>query len=258
MRRAELLREAQQAEVVDVHLGARGSVPRRVAMPKARWTSALLTRMSTLPPISPASSRTDLRVGDVERHQRTCGSVARSSKPGSFFHGSAMADPDDVGAGLRRALHQRLADRGLAVGDQHLAELRVAGHFAQLPVVCHVYGLLVREARPAPPGRRGRACARHRARGAVGTSPCRCATTRRPAVELHQAEPPRQRARGRTDRCCDAACVSRKQLPSRPLRLPRSSAVRKAAAGRPRAAGTAPCRSPGTAAARSGRAPRRR
>ena len=93
------------------------------------------------------------------------------------------------------ALHERLADRGLAVGDQHLAELRVAGHLAQHPVVGHVFALL-RSGNPISTACAGavepRADAAPRVGRARRTSPCRCTITVGPASRLHQAQPPRQ------------------------------------------------------------------
>src|SRR4029077_21119528 len=106
-----------------------------------------------------------------------------------LFPGLAMADPNDVRAGLRERFHQGLAERGLAVGDEHLALLRVAGEFAQLPVVCHIGAFLW--------GKGGD----YRLPGAVEHRPnahalfdsfMEMSHYRRPAIELHQAETPRQ------------------------------------------------------------------
>ena len=65
------------------------SVPRRPEMPKVRCTSALLITMSTLPPISPASSVTDRPFVRSSGTSVTSFIREMSSKPGSFFQGSA-------------------------------------------------------------------------------------------------------------------------------------------------------------------------
>ena len=177
------------------------SVPRRAAMPKARWTSALLTTMSTLPPISPASSVTERPLVRSSGTSVTCGRAVMSSRPRQLLPRLGMADPDDLGAGLHQRLDERLADLGLAVGDEDLPELRVAGHLAQHLVVGHVFALLGRksdqhrgagavEARAdvdAHRGWRGVGHARRRRHVAVQVD-----DHRRPGVEAHQAEPPRQ------------------------------------------------------------------
>jgi hypothetical protein len=65
------------------------SMPTRAPMPLARWYSAVLTTMSTRPPISPASSTTERESVGSSGTGVTCGSAAIASKPGSRFHGSA-------------------------------------------------------------------------------------------------------------------------------------------------------------------------
>ena len=54
-----------------------------------------------------------------------------------------MAHPHDVRTRLDQGPHQGLTHRGFAVGDQGLAELGVAAHFAQHFVVGHVLALFL-------------------------------------------------------------------------------------------------------------------
>ena len=145
-----------------------------------------------------------------------------SSRPGSFFHGSAWPTQTMSAPALTSALHERLADRGLAVGDEHLAELRVAGHLAQHLVVCHVFALLGREIRSAPPGpaRSSRAPTAHALRARVADR--RRAGARSPSARRRGARgrAATAAARGRTGRCCGASRVSREQLARAGLRPP--------------------------------------
>src|SRR5712692_204575 len=103
-----------------------------------------------------------------------------------------MPDTDQIRSCLYKRIYQRLPYGGLAVGDEHLAEFRVAGELAQLPVVCHVRSLLLGK------------CDQHRLPGAVEhrsyTYSCRRFFNRpmkmghhgRAAVEPRQSQPPRQ------------------------------------------------------------------
>src|SRR5712692_5254197 len=103
-----------------------------------------------------------------------------------------MPDTDQIRSCLYKRIYQRLPYGGLAVGDEHLAEFRVAGELAQLPVVCHVRSLLLGK------------CDQHRLPGAVEhrsyTYSCRRFFNRtmkmgdhgRAAVEPRQAQPPGQ------------------------------------------------------------------
>jgi hypothetical protein len=143
-RRAELLREAQQAEVVDVHLRAR-----RLDAVAARYAEGAVVLGVVHQDVHLAADfgrelAHVLGVGDVERHQRHLGNLLQFVEPGEFLPGLGVPHPDELGAGRRERFYERLADAGLAVGDQDLAKLRIAGEFAQLAVFCHVHVLLVR------------------------------------------------------------------------------------------------------------------
>ena len=231
------------------------SVPRRAPMPKVRCTSALLITMSTLPPISPASSLTERPLVRSSGTSVTCGSAVMSSRPPSLLPRLGMADPDDVGAGLDQRRTMRLADRGLAVGHQHLAELRVAGHLAQHLVVGHVGAPFVRKsnqhglAGAVEPG------ADAHARRRIADLAVQVDHQRRAGIEMHQAQPPGQPLAEEQV----VAVVQRGAAEQ--LAFARSARASAGAAtgtcGRPRAAGTAPCRSPRRPAARSGPRPPR-
>ena len=152
--------------------------------------------MSTLPPISPGQFGHGAAVRQVERHQRHLRQRADVVETRQLLPRLGMADPDDLGAGLHQRLDQRLADLGLAVGDEDLPELGVAGHLAQHLVVGHVFALL------------GRKSDQHRGAGAIKARAdvdahrlrvlrrrdvaVQMDDHRRPGVEPHQAQPPRQ------------------------------------------------------------------
>ena len=232
------------------------SVPRRAPMPKVRCTSALLTTMSTLPPISPASSVTERPLVRSSGTSVTCGSAVMSSKPGSFFHGSAWPTQTMSAPAFTSACTIAWPDRGLAVGDQHLAELRVAGHFAQHPVVRHVCAPFVRKSDQHRLSGAVEPGADATRAGASPTSPCRCTISVGPASRCTRPEPPRQAL-------AEEQVVAVMQRAWRRAARPRPSARATAGAatgsgGRLRAAGTARRRSPGRPAARSGLRRRRR
>ena len=100
------------------------------------------------------------------------------------------AEPHDVGAGRDQRLGERLADRALAVGDQHLAEFRIAGHFAQHRIVRHGCRVLRRQRnqRRLPAFVEMRAHFDARRRGAVAMQ---MRQRDWPRVEPHGAEPDR-------------------------------------------------------------------
>ena len=226
------------------------SVPRRLATPCVRCTSALLMTMSTLPAMAPASSLTERPLVRSSGTSVTCGSAAMASKPGSFFHGSAWPTQIRSAPAFASALHQRLADGGLAVGDQHLAELRVAAHLAQHRVVGHVRSLLVGEGDQHRLAGAVQPRADLDARGRVGHVAMQVQHQRGAGIQPHQAQPPGQALaeeqvvavgqRGLAQQLALAALLA-------PLQVRWTGS-----GGRPRAAGTARRRSRRTPAARSG------
>jgi hypothetical protein len=72
-------------------------------MPKARCTSAFVDDDVDLAADLAGELADRPAVGEVERHQRHLAQAVMSSRPGSFFHGSAWPSPDDLGARLGRA-----------------------------------------------------------------------------------------------------------------------------------------------------------
>ena len=169
--------------------------------------------MSTLPPISPASSVTERPLVRSSGTSVTCGSARDVVEPGQLLPRLGVADPDDLGAGLDQRLDERLADLGLAVGDEDLAELRVAGHLAQHLVVGHVFALLGRKsdqhrgAGAVEPRADVDAHRVHARRRAAAATRRRRAGARSPSAR-HRGAPGRAAtaaARGRTGRCCGAA-----------------------------------------------------
>jgi hypothetical protein len=142
-RRAEVLRQAQQAEVVDVHLGARRLDA--VAAGNARVAMVLSVVHQDVDLAADLRGKLAhvLGIGDVERHERDLGEFLQFIEAREPLPRLCVAHPDELGARGGQRFHQCLPDGGLAVGDEHLSELGVAGEFAQLAIFGHVHILLV-------------------------------------------------------------------------------------------------------------------
>ena len=250
------------------------SVPRRAAMPKARWTSALLTTMSTLPPISPASSTTDRPSLRSSGTSVTGASAVMSSRPGSFFHGSAwptqtISAPACTSActsawptAVLPSVTRIFLNRGsLAISRSILSSAMCSLSSGGNPISTAAPA----RSRRAPTWTRtpdcGGAAAGRRLAGCAGAAaPCLASRRRcdvavqmddhgRPGVEADEAEPPRQSlAIERVVAVVEHGLAQ--QLAVARLRPPHELAPR-GSGGRRRAAGIAPPRSARTPAARS-------
>ena len=211
-----------------------------------RCSSAVLIRISTLPPITPARSRTDFSSVTSSGTRSICGSVGAS---GALLPRLGDAEPHDVGAGLHQRLGQRLPDRALAVGDQHLAEFRIAGHLAQHRIVRHVHCVLRRKRDqhrlPAFVEMRAHRDARRRGAIAMQVRQQRLG----PASSLHRAEPERHALA-----IVKLVRVMQHGIGDQVARAARSRAIPADATGnsrKPSAADTARWRNRNSAAARS-------
>ena len=231
-RGAERLREAQQAEIVHLHLGARGlGAAIRDAVGAMEFGGVDQDIDLAADHAGEIAHRS--LVGDVERHDLDLlGVELRRLLPRL-----RDADPDDVGAGLDQRPRQRLPDRALAVGDQHLAEFRIAGHLAQHRIVRHVRRILRRQrdqhrlsalVEMRAHAHASAACNRH-ADARAGSAPRRAAPVRAATA----------RARDSKARSSDAARCRRSARPRRRSRAIRAGAT--GTCGMPRAADTAPC-----------------
>ena len=163
-------------------------------MPWLRWNSALLIRISTLPPIEPARSSTERASVSSSGTTVTLARVSRcASKPGGCFHGSAIPAHTMSAPASTRALHQCLPGRALAVGDQNFPQFRIGGHLTQHPVVGQCWACRsreVRSARPVRPCRDARARGRRvRIRGRAIAVQMR--QHRDAFAQAHEAEPQR-------------------------------------------------------------------
>src|SRR5260221_8404513 len=106
-----------------------------------------------------------------------------------------MADPDEVRAGGGERFDERLAGGRLAVGDEHLAELRVAGECAKLAIIRHV--CLLRRGSIGKRDKHGLAGTieldvRYHLARRLPDALMHVRHDRRAAVELHEPKPPRQ------------------------------------------------------------------
>ena len=111
--RAELLREAQQAEVVHVHLRARGFHSLAVGDAEAAVHLGIVDEDVHLARDLRRGLAHVLRVGDVEGQQRHLREVFQFVEAGEFLPGLAVADPDDFRSRLGEGLGQGLAQRVL-------------------------------------------------------------------------------------------------------------------------------------------------
>ena len=175
------------------------------------------------------------------------------SKPGGFFHGSACPAHTRSAPAATIASTSALTERRLGVGDQDLAEFRIAGHFAQLAIVSHVRGVLLRDRDQSGLSGAveigGNAHARRRRRAVA----VQMGDDDRPAIEFDEAKPPRHALAIEQL----VAVVEQRfgnELAAAVLRAPIEPAA-TGRRGRLRAADTAPCRNRGRLAARGARAP---
>ena len=147
--------------------------------------------MSMRAPFCSACSVTDSGIGHVERHDLDPLDLAKRVEAGKRLPGIGETDKHDRGARVREGLRHRLTDGVAAVGDQHAAEFRIAGHLAQMGIVGHVFGVLRRQ------------CDRDRRAALVELEfePHPAALDRvavqmrdhdRTGIELHGADPPRR------------------------------------------------------------------
>ena len=214
-------------------------------MPWVRWNSAVLIRMSTLPPITPARSRTDLLVGHVERHD------ARPAASLPAHRGPAPAStarrcrprrcrrrprPEPCASACPTALLPSVIRTLRNFGS--LVISRSIGSSAMFVVSCG--GQRDQHRLPALVEMRAHAHARRRGRAIA----VQVRQQARPGVEPHQCQAATARARDSKARSSDAARFRRSVRPRR-----RSRAIRAGATGtsrRPRAADTAPCRNRGS------------
>ena len=199
--------------------------------------------MSTLPPISPASSSTDLPLVRSSGTSVTCGSLLMSSKPGSFFHGSAWPTHTMSAPAFTIACTSAWPT---AVLPSVTSTLRNFGSLViSLSILSSAMWSLSSLGNPistACPARSRRAPTRTRC-GALADLAVQVHDQRRPVVEVHEAEPPRQPLAEE-----QVVAVVQRRRAEQPacarLRGPAAAAA-TGSGGRPRAAGTAPRRSPG-------------
>ena len=145
--------------------------------------------MSTLPAISAASLSHVFRVGYVERHERHLGNLLELVEARKLFPWLGVAHPDDLGPAFRKSLDERLAHGGFAVRDEDLAVPRVAGELAQLPIVCHIAILLLRQ---GDDDRLPGAVEHRSTRTFPFDGGVQVGHHRRAAIELDQSQAPRQ------------------------------------------------------------------
>ena len=207
------------------------SVPRRAPMPKVRCTSALLITMSTLPPISPASSLTERPLVRSSGTSVTCGSAVMSSRPRSFFHGSAwptqtMSAPAFTSActiawptAVLPSVTSTLRNFGsLVISRSILSSAMWAAPFVGKSDQHRLPGAV----EPGADAHARAARRRPRRAGAPSASGRRRAAPGRAATAG---------ARGRTGRCCGAAWCVPSSSPSPRLRAPAQARRQAAVAG---------------------------
>ena len=189
--RTERLGEPQQPEIADIHLLA---CDRQAVTVHHAAGADMLRRVD-----DDVDARAVLLgllgdgfgIGHVERHDLDPLDLAKRVEAGKRLPGIGETDKHDRGARVRERLRHRLADGVAAIGDQHAAEFRIAGHLAQMGIVGHVFGVLRRQ------------CDRDRRAALVELEfePHPAALDRvavqmrdhdRTGIELHGADPPRR------------------------------------------------------------------
>ena len=83
------------------------------------------------------------RIGDIQRNQgdlRQRRQLGKARVPLPWF---GVPDPDQVRARRSQRARQRLPYGTLSISYKDFSKLRVAGHFTQLPVICHVRYFLI-------------------------------------------------------------------------------------------------------------------
>jgi hypothetical protein len=136
--RPELLREAKQAEVVHVHFGARGLHAGAVGYAEGAMVLGVVDHDVDLGADLGRHFTHILRIGEVKGQEGDLRDLRQLVESLELLPGLRVPDPDQIRLRFREGVDQGLPERRLAVGDEHLAELRIAGEFAQLPVVSHV------------------------------------------------------------------------------------------------------------------------
>ena len=145
---AELLCQAQQAEVVDVHFAARGFHPCAIADAVGAMHLGVVDEDIDLAADLFGEFLHAFGIGEVKWHHRDLRQGLDGIEPGgvrSGFPRLGFTGPDQVCTGCGECFDESLAGCAFGVGDEDFAELRVASEFAQLFVVTHVGGLLVRQ-----------------------------------------------------------------------------------------------------------------
>ena len=142
--RAEMLCQAQQAEVPDIHFVTRDGQAMAVHdAADARMFGCIDEDIDTMRDL-PGHVRHGLAVGDIEGnylHVRDSaqGCLARKGLPGI-----CDTNKDDRCTGHRYRSDYCLSDFVASIRHQHPAELRIAGQFPQLHVILLVFGWMVR------------------------------------------------------------------------------------------------------------------
>ena len=132
------MREAQQAEIIHIHLGARGFETAAVADAVAAMEIRIVDDDIDLAADRSGEVRDRPRVGEIERNDGDLRKLCERVEAGRHLPRFGDAGPDDVGLGLDEGLHQRLSGCALRICDEDFSHLRIGGHLTQHPVVGHV------------------------------------------------------------------------------------------------------------------------
>ena len=188
----EGLREPEQSEVVDLHLGlrhvraaARGDAVRAVMLGIVDQDVDLAADLG-------GKLLYRSLIGEVERQQRHLRQCGERIEARGTLPRLGLPDPHDVRTRIDQSTGKRLAHGGSTIGDQGLAKLRVAGHLAQLSVVGHVRHVLFRKPHQHRHPRLVEAGVHANARGRRRHVAMQMHHHRRSGIEPHHSETPRQ------------------------------------------------------------------
>ena len=141
--RAQGLGQAQQAQVIDLHFHARHVGAGAVANAVAAMHLGVVDDDVHLATDLASQGGDRALIAQVEWQHGHLWDRSQLSQARQLLPRFGMAHPHDVRTRFDQGAHQGLTHRGFAVGDQGLAELGVAAHFAQHFVVGHVLALFL-------------------------------------------------------------------------------------------------------------------
>ena len=131
---SKLLSKPQQAEIIYIHLQLRGFNATTRRNGKGAMAIARVDQDIDFAADLAGKLADGIAIGDVEGNDHRFRQFAQCFKARRHLPGLGLADPDVLRTGLPQRPHDRLPERGLAVGHEDFARTRIARHLAQLRI----------------------------------------------------------------------------------------------------------------------------